>query len=473
MVIACVPDIAHAQAPAPQRPAYTPERYDEDWSFLHDASKRTDLFDPIKWIPLRKDGPWFVSFGGEWRERVQAVRNPAFGLPSPVSNTDAFHRTFLFADIHLGPHVRTFVEFVNGETRGTTAKPSTFEQDPLDVLQAFGDVIVPVGGGDFTLRVGRQQMTLGSARLVSFREAPNVRRAFDGGRAFWKTKNGKRLDAFFVRPVTPQLGVFDDSADRSQTFWGFYATSPVPRISGQSLELYYLGLDRQDAPFAQGLAHEHRHTVGARLFGKKNAFDWDEEDFDFEPSDVQSKFDWDVEAAFQFGAFGTADTRAWMISSNWGYTFSELSGSPRLGLKADAASGDNNLHDNRLGTFNPLFPALLYYSPVRLFEPANLMNLQPNVAADLSKSVKANVAWSTLWRENQADAFYAPPLVPVKGTETGDRFIGQQTSVNVAWKATAHLTIAGNYTHFIPGGSVRDAGGRSGDFFLTLGQFRF
>src|ERR1700736_4613999 len=110
---------------------------------------------------------------------------------------------------HLGPRVRTFVEFVNGETRGSKTKPSTFEQDPLDLLQAFADVIVPVGNVDFTLRVGRQQMTFGSARLVSFREAPNVRRAFDGGRAFWKAKNGKRLDAFFVRPVTPQLGVFD------------------------------------------------------------------------------------------------------------------------------------------------------------------------------------------------------------------------------------------------------------------------
>jgi hypothetical protein len=458
------------------RPAYTPERYDEDWSFLRDASKRTDLFDPIKWIPLLKDGAWFLTLGGELRERVQAVRHPAFGLPSPMSNLDVFHRTFLFADLHLGPHVRTFVEFVNGETRGSTTKPSTFEQDPLDVLQAFADVMVPVGTSDFTLRVGRQQMTFGSARLVSFREAPNVRRAFDGGRAFWKAKNGQRLDVFLVRPVTPQLGVFDDIADRTQVFWGVYATSPVPPVSILSLDLYYLGLDRQDAPFAQGLAHERRHTVGARLFGKRNAFDWDVEDFDFDShgsSEVQSRFDWDVEGAFQFGSFGTADTRAWMVSSNWGYTFSELSRSPRLGLKADAASGDSNLHDNRLGTFNPLFPALLYYSPVRLFEPSNLLNLQPTLAADLAKSVKANVAWNALWRENQADAFYAPPLVPVRGTATSDRFIGQQTSANMAWKATAHLTIAGNYTHFIPGSSVRAAGGRSGDFFLTLGQFRF
>ena len=156
IIIACVPHISHAQASAPLRPAYTPERYDEDWSFLRDASKRTDLFDPIKWIPLLKDGAWFLTLGGELRERVQAVGNPAFGLPSPMSNLDVFHRTFLFADLHLGPHVRTFVEFVNGETRGSTTKPSTFEQDPLDVLQAFADVIMPVGNSDVTLRVGRQ-----------------------------------------------------------------------------------------------------------------------------------------------------------------------------------------------------------------------------------------------------------------------------------------------------------------------------
>jgi hypothetical protein len=121
-VVACIPYIVHAQAPTPQRPAYTLERYDEDWSFLRDASKRTDLFDPIKWIPLGENASWFLTLGGELRERFQDVRNPAFGLPSPVRNTDFFHRTFLFGDLHLGPHFRTFVEFVNGVTAGTSAR---------------------------------------------------------------------------------------------------------------------------------------------------------------------------------------------------------------------------------------------------------------------------------------------------------------------------------------------------------------
>ena len=459
------------------RPTYTPERYDEDWSFLRDPSKRTDLFDPIKWIPLGKHESWYLSLGGELRERVQDVRNAAFGLPSPSHETNFYHRTFLFADVHLGPHVRTFVEFVNAKTLGTTKKPPPTEQDPLDILQTFVDVLLPAGNNThFTLRVGRQQMTLGSSRLVSLRESPNVRRAFDGVRAYWKANNGIRLDAFLVRPVAPQSGIFDDSTDRIQLFWGVYATSPVAPVKGLSLDLYYLGLDRKNAPYAQGLDREHRHTVGARVFGKRNGFDWDVEAFDFESnssSDIESKFDWDVEGTYQFGSFGTAEISAWMISSNLGYTFSETRFSPRLGLKADAASGDANLHDNRLGTFNPLFPALRYYSQVTLFEPANLINLQPNITVDLTKTVIASVTWSSLWRQSMADAYFIPPLVPVKGTATSDRYIGQQTSAILAWRATPHLTIAANYTHFVPGGSVKQVGGRSGDFFLVLGQFKF
>jgi hypothetical protein len=99
--------------------------------------------------------------------------------------------------------------------------------------------------------------------------------------------------------------------------------------------------------------------------------------------------------------------------------------------------------------------------------------MQPSITVDLVRNVNANVAWSALWRQSAADAFYAPPLVPVNGTATGDRFLGRQASVILAWKASSHLIVSANYAHFSPGGSVKDAGGRSGDYFLTLGQFKF
>ena len=251
IVIACVPRISNAQASLPARPAYAPERYDEDWSFLRDPSKRTDFFDPIKWIPLDKDGSWFLTPGGELRERFQDVRNMEFALPAPTQEENGFHRIFLFADIHLGPHFRTFVDLVDGEIMGGIVNPSPAEKDPLDLLQAFADVIFPVRNhGAFTLRLGRHEMTFGSGRFISFRDTPNVRREFDGVRTFWTNGKGKRVDVLLDRPVNPRLGVFNDVADSTQLFWGVYASTPVVASNGLSLDLYYLGLDRKNASFA-------------------------------------------------------------------------------------------------------------------------------------------------------------------------------------------------------------------------------
>jgi len=148
------------------------------------------------------------------------------------------------------------------------------------------------------------------------------------------------------------------------------------------------GLDRKNATFVQGRARERRHTIGARLFGQRTGFDWDEARDFHRPAErtMIFAFDWDVEGAFQFGSFATAGIRAWMISTNWGFTIAESRFSPRLGLKADALSGDRNLQDNRLDTFNPFYPSLQYYSQAGLFAPANLIDLQPSITVDLARA---------------------------------------------------------------------------------------
>src|ERR1700739_1703395 len=62
-------------------PSYQMLRFDENYSCLSNAVNRTDLFDPIKYIPLRADDPsWYLTVGGEVRERFEGYYNPNFGI---------------------------------------------------------------------------------------------------------------------------------------------------------------------------------------------------------------------------------------------------------------------------------------------------------------------------------------------------------------------------------------------------------
>ncbi|MCU4178473.1 alginate export family protein [Bosea sp. BH3] len=408
---------------------------------------KVDPFAALKDIPLSPDGWVTLSLGGQLRIRPEFSRQPVFGLAAPAHNNGLLVRSFLSADLKLGPHLRGFVEFVSGQAPIWAVTPPGTQLDRLDFLQGYGELSLPIASSAVMIRGGRQEMSFGSSRLVSVRESPNVRRAFDGIRAAWIADSDRRIDAFLVRPVVPMAGLFDDRSDPTQAFWGLYATTPVPGVAGLKADLYYLGLTRENARFAQGSADERRHTLGSRLFGKTSGFDWN------------------VEGAVQFGSFGQADIRAWTASAELGYSFSQLPFSPRIGLNADAISGDGNLRDGRLGTFNPLFPKLPYFSEANLVGPANLLDIQPNITLTLLPKIKLTVGWNPLWKQNKADAFYGPAATPVARTAGGaGRYIGQQTSATLEWVLAEHVTLGGTFVSYRPGERIRQAGGVAGSF---------
>jgi hypothetical protein len=399
---------------------------------------------------------WSFDASGELRERFESAKNPVFGLNSPAENNYLLHRAALSGEVRHGDDLRGFVEVVSGLTSGWQGLPPPTQEDPLDILQAFVEKKVPLSDGQLSLRAGRHAMALGSARLVSIRESTNIRRAFDGVRVSWTRGDDRSVTAFYLRPVFPEDGSFDDKSSIRERFWGLYATWPVPGIEGFGIDTYYLGLDRNDAVFAQGVAHELRHSIGVRAFGRRAGWDWN------------------FEAAWQVGSFGEADIRAWTASLDAGFEFTSLPLAPRIGLKADAISGDEDPQDRRLGTFNPLYPRLNYFSEAIIATPANLLDLQPNVRLSLTDNLKVTVSWDRLWKHEVADAFYAPPLSPVQGTSlTRSRDIGWQACAQVDWRVTANVELAAAYVTYEPGAVIRQAGGRSGNFFAAWMRWAF
>ena len=163
---------------------------------------------------------WSLSFGGEVRERFEYYSNPNFSLQGQQANGYLLHRVLLHADVHAGDYVRAFVELGNhlAPWKDSAAPPYLNRLDPH---QAFLDVRLPLTSTselDPVLRIGRQEMAFGSQRLVAIRDAPNVRRNFDGIR-LGGTVESARVDAFVTRPVQLRKGAFDDGLGHSQEFW--------------------------------------------------------------------------------------------------------------------------------------------------------------------------------------------------------------------------------------------------------------
>src|SRR5580698_2887941 len=114
--------------PAPP-PAYNMLRFDENYSCLANPSNRTDIFDPVKYIPLRTNDPsWYLTFGGELRERFEGNYDPNFGMGGAGSDSYLLQRITLLTDLHLGERVRFYVEGVSGLMEGESSPAPPVQQ---------------------------------------------------------------------------------------------------------------------------------------------------------------------------------------------------------------------------------------------------------------------------------------------------------------------------------------------------------
>ena len=243
---------------------YKMVRQDEDWSYLrHNPGRNPDYLEKVKYIPLRNEEGWYVSLGGDVRERYELLDHPLWGQGQTDTNGYLMQRYLLHADIHLGPRVRVFSQFKSGLINERNGGPRPTDEDKAEFHQAFVDL--GIGGKNLlSFRAGRQELSFGTSRLVSIREQPNVRQSFDGLRATLNLPRW-RIDGFVTRPVETNPGAFDDSPDHTRTFWGLYAVRPWRVLPGGHLDLYYLGIDRKNARFDQGSAREIRHSAGTML----------------------------------------------------------------------------------------------------------------------------------------------------------------------------------------------------------------
>ncbi|HWY68827.1 MAG TPA: alginate export family protein [Terriglobales bacterium] len=434
-------------------------REDDDWSFLADPVQRQDFWDTIKYVRLRQDrNDWFLSMGGEAREIWEQIGNDNWGQ-QPFMNGYFNQRYMLYFDLHYGTHVRTFVELKSGLNSYRIGGPRPIDEKKLDFQVGF----LEVGTGEdrhwIKFRVGRHEMEYGSGRLIDVREGPNVRLSFDG----FKVKSGIgpwQIDYFALRPDLDKPGFFDNAPNHAVGFWGVYGVRSLKRKF--TLDTYYLGLDRKTAGFNRGVGHELRHSIGARLSRPV--------------AESKSGWDFDHEALWQFGSFGSANIKAWTVASETGYRFPNVPLKPRFSIKADISSGDDP-RKNTLATFNPLFPKGNYFGVLATAGPGpiNFIDLHPHVETALPHGVTISADWIFQWRESLRDGVYSVPgFLLIPAGKSSARFVGHRPGSEVRWQVNRHLWFQADYGIFYAGKFVKESQpGRNLNYWALWTGYKF
>ena len=400
----------------------------------------------------RPDEPVSLVWGGEYRLKIESIDAPDFDLrPSDESYTAVGHRGLFSADLHTGTSLRAFVQVGAAADSGRKPAERSFDRSRLDVTQAFFDVTLPHAT---TLRIGRQVLDAGGNRLISTREAANLRLAFD--MVHGETKLGTTsVTAFYGRPVFNERAAFDDRRNPAEKFMGAWLLRPLGAAkSAPVVNVFFLSRDRVRATYQEGAASDHRRTIGARI----NA--------------TSPQWDYAAQAAYQYGSFGADAIRAYGFAGDVGW-HPQVRFTPRIGMSFGYASADRR-RDESLGTFDVIYPNLGYFTDAPVYYPGNTADLQPNIAVNVNRSWRLRTGCDVVMRISKNDAVYGPPGVPlIAGSGAGPSFVAALSYARAEWTAEPHVSVTLSFVHGSTGSLIRDAGGKDFNYGALTASYRF
>ncbi|MBK0368327.1 alginate export family protein [Flavobacterium agrisoli] len=389
-------------------------RQNDDISMLKTKENKT-VYEDSKWIPIAKN--YAMSFGGGYRFQTEGFLNQDFSRTEKEDNIWFLNRLMFYSKFELGTKLDFFLE-LNSSLVNNKRDVSPVDRDEVATNQVF---IKYNFFPNYELHLGRENIKLGSGRLVDYREGPNVRRSFDLIK-FNYSKNNLQLALFFSIPVQPNYYAFDnDFLDFQETFSGFYLTKALSETS--NIDLYGFYQKDDNTTYATGTANERRYSIGTRLFGSLHSIKFDNE------------------AVYQWGNFGNQKISAYTLSINCSHNINLVSNTDIIGLKTELISGDKNATDNKLNTFDALYPRGAYFGRVAKFGPSNLIDLHPYINLKLKKNYYVELDYELFWRYSVYDAIYGASLHPDYLATNTKSFTAQQFGTVIGCDYTNHLNL--------------------------------
>jgi len=408
-------------------------RFDEDYSQLRDSSSK--LYHKLKFLPLAGGKRAYLSFGGEFRQEFGGKIDEDW-LQDQGYNYSILQRYSLHTAIHVSSRLKFFVQLNSAVEEGNKYGSGPTDEDRLNVQNLFGEYkFLKDTLHQLSFRLGRQEMDYGSGRLISVRDGNTTRQYFTGTKLCYSAPDFA-LDAFVMNADEVQSGLFDNRSSGAK-LWGAYSNFKFH--NAEHLDLYYLGIKRNQAQFEVGKGREVRHTLAARYWRKGKGFVYN------------------LEAAYQFGTFSEKNISAWTTAIELGYTFEYLMFKPSVNLRNDYVSGDRKLADGTLQTFNPLYPKGGYFGFNPLIGPSNLIDIHPYLLLMITDrlSVQADLIFN--WRYAIQDGLYRPGgTFNAAGSGSRHHYIGTTHLLSADYQFNRHIALSCGGQYFALGDFLKD-----------------
>jgi hypothetical protein len=399
-------------------------------------------------LPGTEDLNW-LDFGIEHRSRYERRDDD---MRRPVLTTDnqflMRSRTYVGLREIVDPF-RFGFEFQDSRQFNSQFPDSDRDINEADILQAFGELYFrdAFGPGEhLRFRAGRMSFDLVDRTLFSRNRWRNTTTAYDGFRLqLGEDTSDWQFNFVAAQPVDRRLIQPDRTDDHRWIYGVVGAWRRWPEYI--ILEPYYFLLDSE----RKRPSREDReiHTLGLRGYGLINA----------------TRFDYDFNAAFQFGDDGPRSHRAFGASGELGYAF-DHDWHPRLSVSGLYAGGDRNPTDGVNERFDRLFGRSHGLSTSDLIIWENVIGAKVRYDMDINDKVEFDAAYGGYWLASDSDVFGTTGRRDPAG-RSGD-FAGQEIELRLEYTVSRRMRIEVGYSYFIPGTFLRKTGpSDDSDFFYV------
>jgi len=364
----------------------------------------------------------YWTIGGDIRQEYSFFKNEDWGSHDVGRNNFLLQRYDFQLDVHIANKLRIFAQARSALEDGRRNGPRFIDQDKLNIQNLFCDLRLWRRSRDsLTLRVGKQEMNYGCARIISVQDGSNARIDFAGLKYIFQKKN-LSIDLFAMESDIDRYGVLDNKLSNELNLWGAYGTIHLP--GKDRLDLYYLGNRKDSCTYEAGIAPEERNTFGLRVWK------------------AGGRWSYDVESDYQSGKFGPFEIAAWALFIDLSYHLPYIPLKPDIGIKNDYASGNQHPGRGRLGTFNALYPRSAYFGYNPLVGAGNLVDVHPYILLHPVERMTLNMDVLFNWRFSLNDGVYTPlATYSLGGTPFDKRYIGTSYTIKLEYAISTYLLL--------------------------------